>query len=278
MGNLFVRILPLFLLATIAEVKAQWIEQYSLAVDFELYGNIYSQDNSKHLDYLNYINNSEDYLIDGGNFNIYADFWHKNDWQSAVQLDLVPFTFELKATKNYKNLGINMGFGREAFFLYEMEDYFESLSRTYRLEGYYIQDYLYLTGPFGGLKYAYLGERINLIADLNLGLQWNNKIDKTVILKERNSNYVEKVIYETKRSLGLSIAPSLKFNWSIIKAKSFECGPFLRYKYFYTYRKLNYNQTLMEWTADNPIKTTPEQQAHHIQRHGFHFGLFVLIK
>lgn len=272
----------LAILCNTSKLFAQFIEKYTIEFDFEAYNQINNVEQQTNLDFLNAIDEFEDFYVDEANININTHFWIKNNWESNIEIglqsDLVPRHFDLMATKTYNNWGFNLGFGNEIFFLYNVETYLETRDKQFDLEDIYVQFFYSLWGPYGGVNYQWKSKRLLVVGNINSGVQWNITKDKYIIMKEEKSNYIKHLAYDIKNTPSLWIAPSVKTYFSIINKESFAFGPLLKYRYYYTTRRLKYEQTAYEWTKDNPVVSEPKVALHHIQRHSFYFGIFFMFK
>lgn len=260
----------------------QFIEKYSFEFDLEPYNNINNIESHESLDFLNAVMEYDSSFFDEMNINTSAHIWHKNNWEShieiGIQSDLRPRHFDLLATKRINNWSLNMGVGNQLFFLYEIEKYWETKGKNFYTKHNNQQFYYSLLGPYIGANYHIQTERIALSATINSGVQWNTTKNKNATLIESQSNYIKHITYDINNTPSIWISPAIKAYLSFIKTSKFEMGPYIRYRYYYTPRRLKYEKTVYELTYDNPQVSTPEFAIHHIQRHSIYLGIFILIK
>jgi len=268
--------------------EAQLIERYSLDGYLGVKSTFNQKLESSGIDFMNYIDNYEEYYIDEFYLNISSHFWMKNNWEADVEIgvgsSLIPTRLDLRATKRLNQLGINFGFENRPFFIYEAELYYNVPSTSFFINHHpdlsysYIQFDLFLFGPYTGVNYTFENERIIFRGDINAGLSFNNKEECYVTLKEKNSNYVWSEEYFINSSPALWLNPGLYFYVKLFEFNTFDIGIRFSAGYYLTQKKLTYDYIERHWTYENAEQQHMNPPAHLMHQLNADFGISIRMK
>jgi hypothetical protein len=268
--------------------EAQLVQRYSIDGYLGVKSTIYQQSAYYGLDFMNYIDNYEEYFIDEFYLNVSSHLWMKNNWEADLEIgvgsSLIPNRLDLRAIRRFNKLGINFGIENRPFYVYEAELYYSELSTSFYINHHpnlsysYIQFDLFLFGPYTGLNYTLENEKLIFRGDINAGLSFNNREQCYVTLKEKNSNYVWSGEYFIKSSPALWLNPELYFYVKLFGLNTFDIGFRVSAGYYLTQKKLTYDYIERHWTYENAEQQHMTPPAHLMQQLNADFGISVQIK
>ncbi len=263
--------------------EAQIVKRYSVDGYLGAKSTINQKSGYTGLDFMNYIENYDDYYIDEFYLNFSSHFWMKNNWEADLEIgvgsSLIPNRLDLRAIKRYNKLGINFGFENLPFFVYEAELYYSETSTSFYINHHpdlsysYIQFDLFLFGPYTGINYTFENDKIIFRGDINAGFSFNNKEHSYVTLKEKNSNYIWSEEYKIKSSPAIWINPEIYLFIRLFDFTNFDIGARISAGYYATHKSLSYNYTARQWTFENEEKEYRDMPAHWLQQVNIDAGL-----
>lgn len=273
---------------TTRTANAQLVQRYSIDGFLGLKSTFNKNSDSEGLDFMNYIENYEEYYIDEFYLNASSHLWLKNNWEADLEIgvgsSLIPTRFDLRAIKRFNRLGINIGFENRPFFVYEAELYYREPSISFYinhnpdLSYSYIQFDLFLFGPYTGLNYTFENEKIIFRGDINAGLSLNNRDHCYVTLKEKNSNYVWSEEYLIKSSAAWWLNPELYFYVKLFGFNTFDLGIRVGAGYYLSQKKLPYDYIERHWTYENAEQQHITPPAHLLHQLNADFGISIRLK
>lgn len=282
-------ILCIVLLSSSVILKAQKVEKYAFDLFLGGHSTTFSYLPSDQLDFMNYVNAYEEYLVDEAYLGLSTHLWLRNHWEidfkMAVESDLVPVIFDLRFTKLLgTGFGLNLGLENRPFFINNVEMHYSNLAEIYTINGHsslsynYFQFNLFLYGPYAGINYMHTWKWVRFQAAVNGGVFFNNKNKLEVILKEKNGNYLWAEEYALRSSPGPWITPELKLAFKLFESESLQFGLRTGASFFISRKALNYDYTRREWTYHNSETNFKQMPAHWLKQAGVDFGLYILKK
>ncbi len=270
-------------LFTLPKSNAQFIEKYSIDGFFGGTSTHFDQSTTSRLDFMNYIDYYEEYVVDEEYLSFSTHLWLTHNWEADLEIGindaLAPSRFKLKGTKRFSDhWGVNAGLQSKQFFLTDIGLYYRKLPGYYvNSQGTtgYMQFYMWLTGPYTGIQYSVEKERITLRANFNAGLSFNNKEQLFVRLKEDGGNYLWAEEYNIHSTSAWWFSPEVYFSYAIVQMPEFQIGLRISANYFSTRKSISYDYAKYEWTMDHPGMTYEKLPSHLLQQVSCDFGIFI---
>lgn len=235
---------------------------------------------NQNLDFLNYFDTDPDY-IDEFVFKMgyKCDFFSKMsaDIKLIIMSDLAPNKYDVSVYYHFNDI-VGIGLGSYLYgYLISYFDQFQSQS----LPDYYSMEEntsfnaydlgFYVTPIFKLIR----NQRFQTTIKIDMGLSSFLK-DKFVFnYKRKLSN--EKLIYyyNTKITLCPFINSKLEMRLRMFNIKKVSFGLLLNSNLFYSYRNINYNRSIQQWTPDNEVNETIKQPKHNQIKFEADFGIYV---
>lgn len=268
--------------------EAQFIQRHTLDGYLGVKSSFNQKSGYTGLDFMNYIENYEEYYIDEFYLNVSSYFWLRKNWEAYLEIGvnhtLIPTRLDFRAIKRFNRLGINIGIENRPFFIYEAEQYYSGASTLFYINHHpdlsysYIQFDLFLFGPYTGINYTFENENIIFRGDINAGLSFNNREQHYVTLKEKNSNYVWSEEYLIESSPALWLNPELYFYVKLFEFNTFDLGVRFSAGYYLTQKKLSYDYIERHWTYENAEQQHMAPPAHLLHQLNTDFGISIQIK
>ena len=273
-------ILHLFCLSLFAQNSKFHNKEFSFSIgiaefDFERFST------NENLDFINYFDFYPDYLDYitvklGYKFDIFSKL--SCDIKLIMMDDLIPDNFDFSA-HYFFNHRIGLGGGSMLFknYITSFEEYQIQTLPDYYLVDDNIQQFknydlsFYLSPTVKAID----NDIFKLLLKFDLGISSFLKKETTFYHKKKLSNERIQYHYKTKTAFQPYIQPKLELRLRVLKLKKTFLGIMINSSYYYSYRSINYDRTIYDWTYENSIKNNIKSPKHKYSRIEFDIGIFL---
>lgn len=228
------------------------------------------------LDYINSIDCNTNSIYLGITFNVKWNKKIESDFNFLMIDSYILNNLSLSTTFfPTRSMGLNIGYYTFDYYINDYDYFFRQSQpafHTYHDDNIFqkrIGDFGFKAGP----AFRFYRKRIKLNFNLNFGITSNKKFTDVYIQKEINSNYKQKLKYETINSWNSLFYPEFKGEYLLLNRKKLNIGLQFRYCILIQDKSIDYILTTYRWTENNQESVTVKNPMHSFKKSEFDFGI-----